>query len=123
MSLGRLVGGVGVLAVLALLRPGAAQVDLEELRPGLVASYEDSAGTRIIRLDPLIGLSWRASETAHPRLEPDGTVRWQGYINILRPGAYRFSATLRGKLKVSVAGKEVLAGENDELNMQEGPEV
>src|SRR5205814_2737443 len=68
--------------------------------------------TGILQREPTIALALKAGEAPHPRLAADGgTVRWQGYIKILRAGPYRFSAMLRGSLRVSIAGKEVLAGD------------
>ena len=65
-------------------------------------------------------------EAAHPRLLADGgTVVWKGYVNILRSGNYRFQANLRGKFRLTVGGKEVLAGDvQDELPaLKDGAEV
>jgi len=97
--------------------PSVRAVDIDDLRPGLVASYRDGKQppVEVVRLEPGIALAWKATETAHPRLSPgDGTVQWEGYLNVLRAGNYRFSALLRGKIAVSVAGKEVLTGEGKE---------
>jgi mono/diheme cytochrome c family protein len=88
-------------------------VDVEDLRPGLVPTYRDPGKDKpveITLLEPTIALAWKKDEAGHPRLSPQGgTVRWQGYLNVLRAGTYRFSARLRGRLSVRVGGKEVLA--------------
>src|SRR5439155_16446299 len=40
--------------------------------------------------------------------------RWTGYINVVRPGQYRFSAAVRGgSLAVQVNGRTVLTGQAD----------
>jgi mono/diheme cytochrome c family protein len=105
---------------------GAAgpDVDAEDLRPGLLTTHRDSTPLEITRLEPTIALLLKAGEAAHPRLSPQGsTIRWEGYLNILRPGTYRFSARLRGKFRLTVAGKEVFAAEatDDAPALQHGP--
>lgn len=119
------------LALVIVLATGltyAADVDVEDLRPGLVAAYRDAAQppVEIVRLEPTVALSWKAGETAHPRLAADGgSADWTGYINILRAGTYKFSATVRGKLQVSIAGKDVLTadGKDDKPTLAAGPDV
>ena len=46
-------------------------------------------------MEPTIALALRAGEAIHPRLAADASARWNGYLKILRPGPYRFTATLR----------------------------
>jgi cytochrome c2 len=105
----------GSIAVLLALVVPAAAVDIDDLKPGLVAVYRDSAKNpvEIVRLEPAIGLNWKTAESPHPRLAADGgSVAWQGYLNILRAGKYSFAANLRGQVQVTIAGKEVLAGDS-----------
>jgi mono/diheme cytochrome c family protein len=112
-----------VLLVLGM-RALAAEIDEEDLRPGLVTALADPGGTAIVRLEPTIALALKTGEAAHPRLSADGgTIRWQGYVNILRAGDYRFSATVRGRLRLTAAGKEVLNAEvkEDKPALCEGP--
>jgi cytochrome c553 len=107
--------------VLSVAAPGMGvraddpPVGAEDLRPGLVVIYRDAAKptpAEFAQLEPTIALRWGGNETAHPRLAPsEGTARWEGYVNIVRTGAYRFSARLRGKVWVRVGHKEVLAAE------------
>src|SRR5262249_45976543 len=67
----------------------------------------------IVQLEPTMALALKAGEAAHPRLSADrGAIRWQGYLNILRAGNYRFAVTLRGKFLLTIAGKEALAAES-----------
>ncbi|MCI0462650.1 MAG: hypothetical protein L0Z62_37350 [Gemmataceae bacterium] len=109
-----LIGSTGLLAALAwaTYRPAEAQVDRTALRPGLVATHRDSGKAEVVQLEPTIALALGPGESAHPRLSPDGgTVRWEGYLNVLRAGDYQFSATLRGTFRLTVAGKEVLRGD------------
>jgi mono/diheme cytochrome c family protein len=104
-------------------------VDPDNLRPGLVAVYRDTAGptpTEVYQRDPTIAVNWKAGESAHPRLAADGgSARWEGYVNVLRPGPYRFSVWLRGKFRLRVTGREVLAAEvtGAAAALREGPEV
>jgi mono/diheme cytochrome c family protein len=109
--------------VLALATAGRAAVDEEAIRPMLAATHADSANAQVSRLEPVIALALKAGEAAHPRLKPDGTVRWHGYVNILRGGEYRFSAMLRGRVRLDIAGKEVFAAEAAETTRRDGPAV
>ncbi len=105
------------VVVIAAICPGGvfAQVEPEDLRPGLLASYRDNAQPKpmeVSQLDPCPALNLKTGESPHPRLNSaGGTYRWEGYLKVLRAGAYQFSANLRGKVRLTVAGKEVLAGE------------
>jgi mono/diheme cytochrome c family protein len=100
-------------------------VDQDKLRPGLVTMYRDKA-VEMSRLEPTIALSLGADEAPDPRLRSEaGTIQWRGYVNILRPGTYRFSALLRGKFTVEVAGKVMLAGDvsGPRAALVQGPEI
>src|SRR5207249_2549567 len=80
----------------------------------------------IVQLEPTIALALKSGEAPHPRLKADGgTVRYAGYLNVLRSGKYRFSAVLRGKMSVTVGGKEVLADEvkTDTPQRKDGPQI
>jgi mono/diheme cytochrome c family protein len=99
----------------APLPSAAANIDAEDLRSGLVATYRDAGNKPVVitQFEPTIALALGKSEAPHPRLRADGgTIHWQGYLNILRPGTYRFDVRLRGRLRVTIAGKEVLATES-----------
>jgi mono/diheme cytochrome c family protein len=90
-------------------------VEAEDLRPGLVTTYRDTGEKHpaaIVLLEPKVAVTLGKGEAAHPRLGAgEGRIRWEGYLNLVRAGTYRFSAHLRGKLRVTVAGKEVLSAE------------
>lgn len=93
--------------------PGFGQQELpvEKLRPGLVVTHRDGTGLaagEIVQVEPTIALVLKSGEAAHPRLHPRGTTRWEGYVNVFRPGIYRLSATLDGQVRVRLQGKEVL---------------
>jgi cbb3-type cytochrome oxidase cytochrome c subunit len=87
----------------------------DDLRPGLVTTYRDGAGAspvEVTRLEPTFALSLGAGEAAHPRLAADGgTAHWEGYLNVLRAGNYRFQAVVRGRFRLRLDGKDVLSAE------------
>jgi hypothetical protein len=92
--------------------------------PARPKSAQVAQPVEVVQLEPTIALNLKAGESPHPRLAPDGgTVRWEGYVNILRPGAYRFSVRLRGRFRLLVAGKDVLTAEvHDAMPiLKEGP--
>src|SRR5262245_43458596 len=127
MSFPRLFSAI-VLSVWLIGRALTADIDIDELRPGLPAVYRDTAKPPVefVKLDPAIAINWKAGESAHPRLAAEGgSVEWQGFLNVLRAGNYRFSARVIGKLSVSVAGKDVLSvdGKIDKPDLQQGPEI
>jgi cbb3-type cytochrome oxidase cytochrome c subunit len=119
-----LVAGV-LLFLGAPLR--AAEFDAE-LRAGLVATFRDGATprpTEIIRLEPTIALQLKTGESAHPRLRPDGSVVWQGQVNVPRNGGYRFRVRLRGQFRLLVGPQEALRAEvsGAEPALKDGPEI
>src|SRR4029450_891563 len=85
-----------LLAFLAVLSFGSAARAVEpgDLKPGLIASYTDFRDTRVHAppLEPPVAIPLGKGETPHPRLESGGFMTWEGYINIVRPGTYRFEA-------------------------------
>lgn len=92
----------------------AHAIDPSDLKPGLVARFAESEkgspDATIHRLEPTVALTLKTGETPHPRLAQGGYTTWTGYINVVRPGKYTFSATLQGgKLTVLVGGKTVFA--------------
>jgi mono/diheme cytochrome c family protein len=99
------------ISLLAFL-PNIQAVEPSELKPGLVASFSESAegrpGTIVTRLEPTVALSLSDGEASHPRMNGTGSAMWKGYINVLRPGKYAFSSTLRGgSLTVKIGGKSI----------------
>ncbi len=125
----RAAGAAAVLLVLACAGRGRTAVpEAEDLRRGLVTVYQDDAQppVQVVRLEPTIALALKAGESAHPSLQPDGgKVAWIGYLNVLRGGNYRFQANLRGTFRLTLDGKEVLAGAvaGDQPQLKEGPEL
>ncbi|MBY0513169.1 MAG: c-type cytochrome, partial [Gemmataceae bacterium] len=110
---------VPAVALLLLLAPAARAVDPADLKPGLVALYvggQDRFAQNAMQIEPAPAWSLNTGEAPHPRL-PD-TIQhgeWNGYVNVVRPGKYRFSATVRSAhVSVNVAGKQVLAATGDQ---------
>lgn len=100
----------------------------QKLRPGLIVSYRNSGQPpqEFTTIEPGIALALKATEAPHPNLAADGWIaRWQGQLKVLRPDKYRFSANLRGKIKLTVAGKEALTAEvpDKEAALRQGPEI
>jgi cbb3-type cytochrome oxidase cytochrome c subunit len=120
--------GLSIPLVVVLAQPVWA-TEPEELRRGLIATYRDAARptpASVVRLEPRIALALKAGETAHPRLRADGgSVAWQGYIVIPQTGDYRFAVRLRGRFRLQVAGREVLAVEvkDERPSVRESAEV
>jgi cytochrome c553/cytochrome c551/c552 len=97
----------GLLSTVARIH--GAEPSVEDLHRGLVATYRDATKTEIQRLEPTIALALKAGESAHPRLDGKSeTVLWNGYLNVVRGGNYRFRVRLIGAFKLSIAGKKVL---------------
>lgn len=117
---------LAIIVLMPLSNANAQPVNETDLRPGLAATFRDSGKGEVVQLEPTIGLALKAGEAAHPRLSADGgSVRWEGFVNVLRAGNYRFSATLRGKFTLRIGDKEVLAAETKGENASrvEGPET
>lgn len=113
-----ILAAVGALLAARLSEYSAGgQVKRDALRPGLVTICRDTTKPmpiEVVQLESSIGLALKAGEAPHPRLTADGgTIRWDGYINVVRAGDYQFSALLRGGFQLSIAGKEVFRGKVD----------
>jgi mono/diheme cytochrome c family protein len=107
-----------LLAPLAVLTFGAAAPAVEpaDLKPGLVATHHDTPTGKptVTRLEPTAAVVLGRGESTHPRLKNSGFMLWQGYVNVVRPGKYRFDATVRGgQVQVKVNNAPVLAGTAD----------
>jgi cytochrome c2/mono/diheme cytochrome c family protein len=103
------------LLLLFGMLPAALAIEPEDLTPGLVATHRDAAkptSVSVVRLEPQIALALKAGESPHPRLQAGpGRTTWEGYVNILRRGPYRFLVRIRGQFTLKVAGKEVLTAD------------
>lgn len=125
--------GLATASFLGLSRNGAradgGAVRSKELRRGLVTTYRDPgrpASTTVVRLEPTVALALNAGEAPHPRLRGDGgMVVWQGRLNVVQAGAYRFAVRLSGRIRIRVGGKEVLTAESigGKVGLKEGKTV
>jgi cytochrome c2 len=94
--------------ILLSLAPTARAVDPSELKPGLVATYSDGKQS-VTRLEPAVGLTLKPGDAPHPRLAATGQATWTGYLNVVRPGMYRFTAQVRGgSLVLRIGGNAVI---------------
>jgi hypothetical protein len=113
------------LAVLVLLplpagaqpiKSGKLDVELDALRPGLVASYRSLGdhNASLTRIDSRPAFSLGHS-SPHPRL-PTGAfeVEWTGVLLIKDPAPIRFSAFVCGEASIQVDGVTVLQGRGEQ---------
>lgn len=131
---------LGTVAMLGLEDPfaalsgsvHAAEVDEDEeddqgLPPaGLIATYKSSgtSDASFSRLEPTPAVLLSESESPDPRLQPGAwAVQWTGQLQVLQPGAYRFSATLSGTVSVKVDETVVLEGESAKVEEISGSEI
>jgi mono/diheme cytochrome c family protein len=128
-------GRLGWLLLAVLLAPGFGRpvrgeiiLTPGDLQRGLVTTYRDAARptpAEVVCLEPTVALALKADEAPHPRLRTDGgSAAWRGYLDVRQAGAYRFSVRLRGRFRLKIGGKEVLAAESaDRATLGEGPAV
>lgn len=95
--------------------PTARGVEPADLKPGLVATFADAPEhPGVTRLEPTVAFAVGKDESPHPRLASGRLVTWKGYVNVVRPGRYTFTANvLGGAASVTVAGKRVLTATAD----------
>lgn len=96
--------------------------DDDELRPGLLATYRTGEAT-VTQVDRDIALR-NSGGSVDERL-PAGplSVTWDGLILLRTEEKYRFHAFVHGKVRVTVAGREVLNGTTDGPQWLSGPET
>src|SRR5262249_26753254 len=116
------VTAFGIFLAISRGGPTQGQLNREDLRPGLVATYRDGAGRDVVQLDSAMALALKAGESANPRLDAgDGTVTWEGFLNVFRPSEYTFSVLLHGSFTLTIDGKVVLNAEaKDAATLKEG---
>ncbi|HET6573312.1 MAG TPA: c-type cytochrome [Fimbriiglobus sp.] len=90
------------LVALGLLTPfpvAAQEVTRRDLKPGLVAGYTARPGrpaTTTYRLEPTPAVALAAGESHHPAWDRLAAASWTGFLQVVTPGKYTFSATLVG---------------------------
>lgn len=111
-------------AVVALLLPAcssAQPIKRADVKPGLVFAPFDGL-ISFPRLEPGVGLTLGRGEAAASEYDT-ATSSWNGTLNILQAGKYRFSATVQGTASVAVGGVSVLDAKSAEAKFVEGAEV
>jgi mono/diheme cytochrome c family protein len=103
--------GIAVFGVIFLLAAGgtSAQTGNEDIRPGLVAAYDDGK-TRLRTVVPAARFYLEADESPHPAIAAEFQAEWTGVISILEAGEYRFDpgpAQLRVDGVLAAAGNPV----------------
>ena len=92
--------------------PGPADVEPEDVRPGLVAEYRSLTDpqAKVTRIEPKPAFTLGRS-SPHPRI-PSGPfeVVWSGVLAVRDPGPIAFSAFVGGELTVTVDGATILDG-------------
>lgn len=109
----------------------ADEADAEEeeatRRSGLHASYQlDEGNTPVVqRMEAIPAFSLNSNQAPDARLPAHGwRAQWNGVIEVLQPGKYRFAAEATGPLTISIDGNNVLQSEDAAgLRTTEGPEV
>lgn len=108
-------------------RAPAQEDDEDRPLPGLLATYRLAGKDDAVltRYEPLPAMLLAAAEAPDPRLPAKGwTAHWQGTIEVLRPGKYRFATRASGPLEVRIddamvlkapGGKEEVVGEQTAL--------
>ncbi|HSQ55663.1 MAG TPA: PA14 domain-containing protein, partial [Gemmata sp.] len=103
------------LLPVAMTGTAARAVEPSDLKPGLIAAYADTRtgdnSLTVTRLEPTVALNLGKGETPDSSMKSLATARWSGYVNITRPGKYRFDADIDcGRVEVKLGGKVVFTG-------------
>jgi cbb3-type cytochrome oxidase cytochrome c subunit len=119
------MAGAMVLVVLpgTTRAAGPLEVEPEDLRPGLLASYRSLAdpGATLLRVEPKPAF-YLGNSSPHPRLPPGPfEVAWTGVLRMKGSGAVSFDAYLGGELTVVVDGVTVLRGRGESAEGRVGP--
>lgn len=109
-----------ILGLLMLLSPLAAEPpDRKALKIGLATSYfaaPDRPAGRVYRtIEPTVAIYLQPGESVHPDLEKTSVMIWEGFIQIVTPGDYTFSAQVQsGRVDVRLTrdGQTLTALEN-----------
>src|SRR5262245_44471814 len=106
--------GVLPLAVFIALFGGAAPAatlapeDDEPFIPGLAATYRDASDATAARLDYQLSFHW-VNDSPDPRLAPgEFRVTWQGNLQSVTKGDYRFLVFGTGEVEFKVGGQIVI---------------
>ena len=118
------------LVALGLLTPSALaaqEVTRRDLKPGLIAGYTDTperpTTTTTYRLEPTPAIALAEGESHHPAWERMSAASWRGYLQVVTPGKYTFSATLVGEPAsvVLVKGDQVITALDHQKSATDQP--
>lgn len=102
------------MAVSVVLAPAGPTSAQDELPPRGVVAHYSWRGLRHVRLEPRPAFYLDEAQAPAPDF---GTGKWTGHwiglIDIVRPGRYRFSARIRGRLRLRIGEQEVLSGQGE----------
>lgn len=104
----------------------AEPVKRADLKHGLLFTVADGGlkpAFRQTRLEPLVGMTLATGDAIHPQSAGGENFRWNGYIQIITAGKYKFSSLLNGQLNVTIDGQEVLKGTTTEDQPVAGVEI
>jgi mono/diheme cytochrome c family protein len=119
----------GTILFPALLVSGQVDASDTNVSAGLVATYRAASGSNsveVCRIEPTIAFYLRPGESPHPRIASGAWQgEWRGHIQVLRAGAYRFSARVVGRLRVRVGERDVLVaiGSTEQAEVIAGPSI
>ena len=105
-------------AVVAALLPAclsAQPINRADVKPGLVFTAGDRVGAKMSRLEPGVGVTLGADDSADARV-----LTWRGTVNILQAGKYRFATTFEGHVAVTIGGRVVYEAASPTLAPADG---
>lgn len=98
-----------------------APEDDEPFLPGLTANYRDAGGNTASRLDYQLSFHW-GDATPEPRLAAGNfAATWQGNLQTLTKGDYRFFVFGTGEFELKVAGQVVISRNALKSEWRESP--
>src|SRR5271165_1352267 len=104
-------------------KPAPLEIELEDLRPGLVASYRSLADKDVVltRVDAKPAF-YIGHSSPHPRFGPGPfEVVWQGILFFKETGPVSFDALVGGEISMEVDGVTVLQGRGTSDTARIGP--
>ncbi len=118
-----LIPGALLRGAAAEPKPGALEVEPQEVRPGLVAHYRSLIGTEAVldrvEAKPAFFLS---DSSPHPRIPPGPfEAAWTGTLRLADKGPLTFEALVCGEVTMEVDGVTVLAGRGESEGARVGP--
>ena len=110
-----------ILPLLLLALPSAAaDVARKDLKPGLVAAFteftERPTTSTMRRIEPTVAFLEKPGESLHPTHSRTTRATWTGYLQIVTPGDYTFSANTNGGVaSLTLQGRGDAAALNEQV--------